>query len=477
MEIIHGNFGKSAAATVIACGFLYISYGIFHNRIITEDSPANPLKPVLLSSKVEKYDLGGSLEYLEDPKGILSIDDAASPINSDFWSISKWDTPNFGLTESVYWLRLTMKNDDNRDSEWLLELGNPTIEEIEFYYRRPDASFEIKKTGSILPFSSREFDDSNFLFKTNVPMGSTAQFYIKAKSTNPMILPLTLYPFDSYLNLKNFKDHLNFLVFGMTTVMCVYSIILFASMKKLSYVYYMMHLISILVVQFSASGYSSRYFFTESNYLSTFLNPFFLSSSIFWLFLFSLDFLDIKKFSPRLFKYSMLFVIASALVMGVSISSLNRETMIYTAVLLIGSFSFLLLIGMYAFFYGNRTAKFYLFAFCPFLLGGICTALWLLAAVPSSIIFKYGYQLGLIIELIFLSISLSDIFLQVIKNSKYRVNDLKTSLENLKSSIETRVNQQISDMVTENEMIKKIYEQKVLFFQNVSHEFKTPLTL
>ena len=78
--------------------------------------------PIILSDKQDRYPLGLYLETLEDPTGHLTIDDIILPEIALQFVANQNEIPNFGLSDSAYWVRFWIKNEANQNTNWQLEM-------------------------------------------------------------------------------------------------------------------------------------------------------------------------------------------------------------------------------------------------------------------------------------------------------------------------------------------------------------------
>ena len=86
-----------------------------------------------LREGIESYSLNRTLQFLEDPGGRLTLADVTkSPYSEKYFYYQKKGAPSFGITRSVYWGRLHIKNNSNVD-HWIFEFVYPALEGIEFY--------------------------------------------------------------------------------------------------------------------------------------------------------------------------------------------------------------------------------------------------------------------------------------------------------------------------------------------------------
>ncbi|NQU63688.1 MAG: hypothetical protein HQ517_05320 [SAR324 cluster bacterium] len=87
-------------------------------------------KLVVLENGTDIYSIGPFLEILEDKDGKWTIDQVTAGELPEKFLPNDRETPNFGYTSNVYWLRFKIKNQSTEEKRWLLEVGYPLIDHI-----------------------------------------------------------------------------------------------------------------------------------------------------------------------------------------------------------------------------------------------------------------------------------------------------------------------------------------------------------
>ncbi|HRP59272.1 MAG TPA: 7TM-DISM domain-containing protein, partial [Vicingus sp.] len=165
----------------------YFHYFIFSLFILLSSTTVEAKSDEQINSitSSSKKLIGKTIYYLEDTNNTLTIHDV---MTSDSFQKSDKDVPNFGITNSYYWIKFSLYN--TTDSEIFMEIAQPIMDEIEFYNLIDSTNnFEIKKVGEIYPFSEREFHFTNYVFNLKIRKGETKTYYIKVKSTEQIQVP------------------------------------------------------------------------------------------------------------------------------------------------------------------------------------------------------------------------------------------------------------------------------------------------
>jgi hypothetical protein len=118
---------------------------------------------LILTDEQGEYPLGLYLEILEDPSGQLTIEQVTSSDYDDQFVPSQEKVPNFGYTNSVYWVRFRLK--DEAQQQWRLEMSYAVTQYISLYLPRVDNSgFLGKRNRFFIAISQQRCPLSHFRF-------------------------------------------------------------------------------------------------------------------------------------------------------------------------------------------------------------------------------------------------------------------------------------------------------------------------
>lgn len=100
---------------------------------LAQDIDPGSQQPLVLTDEQGEYPLGRHMDILEDPSGELTIDQVASPEYAPHFTPSPADVPVYGYTNSVYWLRMRLRNEVSSTNQWLLEVIFPNLNYVDLY--------------------------------------------------------------------------------------------------------------------------------------------------------------------------------------------------------------------------------------------------------------------------------------------------------------------------------------------------------
>ena len=152
----------------------------FSINISGENSNIQIKAPVILNENQDVYKLDSYLEILEDPAGKLTIENITSSEYIERFEPGHEDVPNFGYTNSAYWVRFCLKNESKQTENWRLKLDFADMQNIDFYMQTQDSEEYIhKKTGTYLPFETRDIPYPKFVFKIPLKYGTERIVYMR----------------------------------------------------------------------------------------------------------------------------------------------------------------------------------------------------------------------------------------------------------------------------------------------------------
>lgn len=419
--------------------FIFSLFFLLSNYIVK----ANSSEKIEIFNSDSKKLIGKTIYYLEDKNNTYTIDEVMS---SDSFQRSDKDVPNFGITDSYYWIKFTISN--NTDSELFMELAQPIMDEIEFYNSIDSTTnFEIKKAGEIYPFSEREFNFTNYVFNLTINKGETKTYFLKIKSTEQIQVPIYIGSLLSIAESSNIFSFYSALFLGIMTVMILYNFFIYISTKDKSYIFYVLYITTLMFTQLCPKGITFQYFWPNSSWLAVH-SMFILPSLVgmFGIFFFN-NFLKTNELLPiagKIFKvivFVYLVVLFLALINEYKTSYMIMELAAMTVSLLMLLFAFLILRK------GYQPAKYFLIAWSLFLSGIFLWVLKDLGVLPYNNLTNNSMQIGAAVETILLSFALAA-----------RINDYKKEKELLQ--------QQAFSALKEKEQLAT--QQNIILEQNVN---------
>ena len=376
--------------------------------------------PLILTDNQGENPLGLYLEILEDPGGELTIDEVSSPEFAAKFIPSQVEVPNYGLSDSAYWVRFRLDNQARQIDEWLLEVGFANMHYVDLYTPLPGGNgFEVRRTGALRPASTLDIFYPRIIFDLAVPIQSQQDFYLRFKNGGSMTLPLTLWTKDAFWVQAQAEQMQDWLFFGALSALLVYHLFLLFSLKDASYLFFVILLASLLLEELVYRGYFGVYIFQSLFAIKPQLHAISFSLFIASILAFSTTFLELKTRSPNLYWVNLVFVVPWIII------TLLAPFVSYHILVIVGSpwavlsLILVLVTGIVSWRSGFRPAVFFMLAWIGMLVSLIIVILVRRDLVPSTSLTENLYSPGLIWMAVCWSIALAD-----------RINQLKADTEN-----------------------------------------------
>lgn len=399
--------------------------------------------------------LGGtSLYYFEDMEGKLT----PSTIQEfNGFKKSKDETPNFGNSKNVIWIKFDLSNKSNNERLYF-EVAHPYWDSLTLYSVQKGKVVPIFDFSSKQPFYTRQLDHVNPSFILTHPTSTTHTYYLKLKASDQAIVPILFYFNKGFLDSVLLREIIYGILFGILLAMILYNLFIYFSVGEQTYLYYVGYLLFTFLTQATLFGYSFKYLWPHSpmfNHKAFIIFPAFIG---YFGIMFARSFLNSKVNNPVLDKAIQSgFLIYTAAIfarlIGYDYISYRMVDIGGITVAVLG-----LAISISQARKGNRPAKFFLIAWFVFLVGLILFAFRNLNILPYNYFTNYTLQLGIAVEVLLLSIALAD-----------KINELKK--QQARSQQEVVVSQAESLRVSkENQRI--ISQQNIILEKKVGERTK-----
>ncbi len=401
------------------------------------------------------------IAYLEDKSSSLSLREVIR--SEDFRKIEN-DVPNFGISNSTFWLRITLKNLSARP-EYLLQVSQPGLDEIDFFHPLSSGDYTILKGGEAFHFKAREFFDPNYIFRVVAPQGREASFYLRIHSRDNLKVPILLGSQEAVFENNKTRDFVFGLFAGIMVVMFLYNAFLYITVRDRTYLIYIIYLATVILTQISIQGYTFQYLWPGSPWLAQW-SPFIFSPLVGMAAAYFMRlFLNTAYYCPRLDKgfkwFNGIYGVAFLLAVG-GLFPLSYLVITINATILS---CYMLICAVIVFRSNYRPARFFLLAWSLFLLGVTVYALTNLGLLPSNDVTFYMMPFGAAAEVVLLSLALAD-----------RINVLKKEKEQSQAEA-LLVSQQNQQLIKEQNVIleKKVHE-RTLELEETNGELNRTLT-
>jgi len=346
------------------------------------------------------------IQYYEDTSRQLTIDNIVDTV----FTKGKSGVQNMGVSASVFWFKIILRNDSDRDV-LVFTIDNPLLNSVTLYKKEINDSLNHFTTDEVTkykPFYARENLNTLPEFHVEQEVGTIAVYYFRVESFTQLLVPIKIL---TRTEARNFESYLNLfygLYFGIMLVMFFYNLFVFLSIRDNSYLYYILYVLSVALVQLNVTGVGFKYIWPNYPDFERYAVFIFPTLTAFASILFVNNFLNINLYAPRTRVFFV--VIIFAYLVTVVVSYLNQ----YIGYELINATALplaLLMFGVAAYIYAKhryRPAAFFLIAWTAFLSSIIVFVLKDYGILPYNNLTVHAILIGSGLEVILLSFALAD---------------------------------------------------------------------
>jgi signal transduction histidine kinase len=437
---------------------------------------------VLKASEPRIY-LAPAIEILEDPSGILTINDVREKtIAQQFKPWGQQQEVSVGLSQSAWWFRVRLSRETAAPLNWLLEIPYTYNRRLDFY-----APTKLPvHTGSDRPLDSRPIFHPHYIFPIE-PTPDSAYYYFRAESSHALSLPLIAWqPIAFYkASIKGF--FVQAMYYGGILALLLYNLALSVSLKDRRFLLYVGFAFFMCLGVFSANGLGRLAFWPEWNRFDEVAGTLFLIVSTILSILFSLQFLQTARHAPKTARWlyglvALLGIVSVLQFLGIWIPDLVSLSFRLASFIAVALVVMLVIASGQAIKAKIPGISLFIAAWSVFWVGGLIAALRIFDLIPTNAFTSNALQISSAIEMTLFAFALAEM-IKIERRERVAVqNDLlmakQALLENMRvqeTILEKTIEERTKELNIALRKEKEVLSQYVRFGSLISHEFRNPL--
>ena len=145
---------------------------------------------IVVSDRKEIILISNGLLCFQDTSNEVNISDLLNKKHeSDFKSL-KNEINTFPLLTSQLWFKFEIINQSSENI--FLEVGEPSVNNIELYKVNPAGSYTVKQVGYFSPYKDRDVKTNNYLLNLDLLRDSSALYFLRVRMKNKETITVPL---------------------------------------------------------------------------------------------------------------------------------------------------------------------------------------------------------------------------------------------------------------------------------------------
>ncbi|MGY6522304.1 MAG: sensor histidine kinase [Mongoliitalea sp.] len=409
------------------------------------------------SKNVENY------EFLIDKGGELSIQEV---IQEEGFQLIKSENPNFGISKATVWLRFEVKDLRSTPENKFLVINNSSLDIVQYFLVYGGEVIDEQISGRIIDFSTRILPSNKLIFSLRPPADNLpVQIYLRVQSSDKKIVSAYIASTLGVYQRLNFENVLFGIFTGVIVGLFFYNVFLYSSVKDITYLVYVLHLVAVWFAQSSILGYTQEFLWPNWDWMNQRSIVIFSSLVSIVGIWFLKVFLNARHFVPVLnkgfrFIYGVYaFILLNALFISITLS---YQVLLVTQSVVV---MYVFLVAFRILKKGYGPARLYLIAWSVFMFGIFIFVFSEMGIIPFTKFSAYIMPFGSGLEVVLISFALAD-KINILKKEKESEQQEKLAVMKSNEVLITR----------QNEILEEKVKQRTLELEDTLHNLQSTQT-
>ncbi len=221
------KFARFRCALMATCAMILCTFAA---------SAAWSQTPLVLDVGYDSIETGQHLEYLEDMTGELSPQEIAKRSPEIQWKPIAGPVATVGYTDAVVWFRLALTNPSDFRVAWLIELGNPLLDNVRTYRQT---------SGEITMTTLRNLSGNHNVYALELSPDAKTIVYFQIKSSSQVMIAPKFWKEHNLYPTQITSGRTQGILYGFMAALLLLTLGLYLRMKKTSTLYFSAYTLSI----------------------------------------------------------------------------------------------------------------------------------------------------------------------------------------------------------------------------------------
>lgn len=367
------------------------------------------LASITLTNKNLGNSFTKSAHILEDKEHSLKVEDILLNKNLLFEKCQH-NIEKIDFTSSTFWLKFEIENKSNHE-EFLIEIARVITDKVTLYEYRDSEIIKTFYGGDLIEYQKRSNNSINNTFPLKIKKHNTKYYILRLQSDGENIrLPIIINNTNDYHIASKERVFSMGAYYGMLIVITFLYLFYYVGMKERSLLLYSIYVFSIFMLQFSLDGYSYYYLFRNILIIQPYIVVFFAVLASFSFLVYVKEFLKINTSHNSLnkaYKWAHYILLGNLILnfipgKGHALSyPIVNFTSLGTLILILGSIIYLRKKG-------QKICNYFAAAIFTLVAGAILFILTNFHIIENDFVFKNALKIGSALEILLLSLSMSN---------------------------------------------------------------------
>lgn len=414
-------------------------------------------------------DISSKVKILIDSTNQLDFEDIQNPNIQAKFKASEQDIPAYGYLPYYIWVKIELENLSTVEKDWLLHYDWVLVDTLKFYHQDQENKWHEQLMGHGVTFDARPLPYITYALPIDLPKSQTQTFYLHTRNTKPSALPLYVKQKDVFQKEMYDRNVFYGIYFGILIVMLLYNFFIWLFLQDRSYLYYILTIICTLTIFSTISGYTGQYIWPNQPIFNFYAVKVMMSFIIMTVILFTNAFLETKIYAPFFRKaFMVMFVLA---IFSLIWTVLNLAAHLENDLLKIHTL-LIIATGVRSWMKGRKAARFYVLAWIFYSIGGIGITYSNSGLLPINFFTRHGVEIGSAMEVILLSLALSDRYRIIRKEKEEATKELLKREKETTELLERKVKERTLKLTETNEELKQTNEELGVTLEMVNQQKK-----